>query len=118
MQLKIRSGRSLIVAVLVAVSAAGAVTFALAGESSVPARTSVQASHSPQQGYALKTIMSLTPARLAAGALGMSYALPSTSSAPTMSSVLASMSPQTRAYTKAITSLTFAQLAAGAGGHP
>jgi hypothetical protein len=72
----------------------------------------------PQGGHAVDPIMSLTPARLAAGALGTGYALPTVPHGPTMQSVLASMSPQTRAYTKAIMSLTFAQLAAGAGGHP
>ncbi|HVN60285.1 MAG TPA: hypothetical protein VMT59_03420 [Gaiellaceae bacterium] len=63
-------------------------------------------------------LMSLTPARLASGALGLGYALPSTTKGPTTASVLGSMSPQTRRYTKAVTSLTFAQLAAGAAGSP
>jgi N-methylhydantoinase A/oxoprolinase/acetone carboxylase beta subunit len=63
-------------------------------------------------------LMSLTPARLAAGALCSGYALPSTTTGPTTASVLTSMSPQTRRYTKAVTSLTFAQLAAGAAGSP
>jgi hypothetical protein len=106
------------VAVLVAGIAAAVVMFAVAGGSSVPARPSVPASHGAQRGHAVDPIVSLTPARLAAGALGTGYALPSPSSAPTMSSVLASMSPETRVYTKAIMSLTFAQLAAGAGGQP
>jgi hypothetical protein len=64
------------------------------------------------------SLMSLSPARLAAGALGTGYALPTAQEGPTLASVLASMSPQTRRYTKAVTSLTFAQLAAGAAGHP
>jgi type VI protein secretion system component VasK len=64
------------------------------------------------------SLMSLSPARLAAGALGTGYALPTAHQGPTLASVLASMSPQTRRYTKAVTSLTFAQLAAGAAGHP
>jgi hypothetical protein len=64
------------------------------------------------------SIMSLTPARLAAGALGTGYALPTVHRGPTVASVLASMSPQTRRYTKAVMALTFAQLAAGAAGHP
>ena len=64
------------------------------------------------------SIMSLTPARLAAGALGMGYALPTKQSGPTMSSVLASMSPQTRSWTRAVMTLTFRQLAAGAAGSP
>jgi hypothetical protein len=63
-------------------------------------------------------LMSLSPARLAAGALGTGYALPTADQGPTLASVLASMSPETRRYTKAVTSLTFAQLAAGAAGHP
>jgi Nickel responsive protein SCO4226-like len=64
------------------------------------------------------SIMTLTPARLAAGALGTGYALPTKHHGPTVASVLASMSPQTRQYTKAIMDLTFAQLAAGAAGSP
>ena len=62
--------------------------------------------------------MSLTPAGLAADALGTGYALPSAQKGPTMESVLASMSPQTREYTQRIMNLTFAQLAAGAAGQP
>ena len=46
--------------------------------------------------------MSLTPERLADGALGTGYALPAAKGGPTLASVLASMSPQTRQYTKAI----------------
>jgi hypothetical protein len=64
------------------------------------------------------SLMSLTPAGLAAGALGLGYALPTAQEGPTLASVLASMSPETRRYTKAVTSLTFAQLAAGAAGQP
>ena len=64
------------------------------------------------------SIMSLTPAGLAANALGTGYALPSAHKGPSVESVLASMSPQTRAYTKRIMNLTFAQLAAGAAGQP
>jgi hypothetical protein len=67
---------------------------------------------------AMASIMALTPARFAAGALGSGYALPAKASGPTMRSVLASMSPQTRRYTEAVMSLTFAQLAAGAAGSP
>ena len=63
-------------------------------------------------------LMSLTPAQLASGALGLGYALPSTTNGPTTASVLASMSPQTRRYTRAVTSLTFGELAAGAAGSP
>ena len=62
-------------------------------------------------------IMSITPAALAAGALG-GYALPSLRHGPAIESVLASMSPATRRYTKMIMSLTFGQLKAGAAGAP
>ena len=64
------------------------------------------------------SIMSVTPAGLAANALGTGYALPSAQEGPSLESVLASMTPQTREYTKRIMSLTFAQLAAGAAGQP
>ena len=64
------------------------------------------------------SIMSVTPAGLAANALGTGYALPSAKKGPSVESVLASMSPQTREYTKRIMNLTFAQLAAGAAGQP
>lgn len=64
------------------------------------------------------SIMSLTPAQLAARALGTGYALPTSQSGPTVESVLASMSPETRRYTEAVMGLTFEQLAAGAAGHP
>jgi hypothetical protein len=64
------------------------------------------------------SIMSLTPAGLAANALGTGYALPSGQKGASVESVLASMSPQTREYTKRIMNLSFAQLAAGAAGQP
>jgi hypothetical protein len=64
------------------------------------------------------SVMALTPAELAAGALGTGYALPTVQSRPTTASILASMSPETRKYTKAILNLTFTQLAAGAAGQP
>ena len=64
------------------------------------------------------SIMSLTPAGLAANALGTGYALPSAQTGPSVESVLASMSPQTREYTKRIMNLTFALLGAGAAGSP
>ena len=64
------------------------------------------------------SIMSLTPAGLAANALGTGYVLPSAQQGPSVESVLASMSPQTREYTKRIMNLTFAQLGAGAAGAP
>jgi hypothetical protein len=62
-------------------------------------------------------IMSITPAGLAAGALG-GYALPSVQSGPTTEQILASMSPATRAWTKKVMSLTFAQLKGGGAGWP
>ncbi len=71
-----------------------------------------------QDARRVPSIMSLTPAQLAAGALGTGYQLPSAKNGPTLESVLSSMSPQTRRYTEAIMALTFAQLAAGAGGQP
>ena len=83
-----------------------------------PASAPARSSPVPLPAHAANPIMSLTPARLAAGALGTSYALASAPSGPTMESVLASMTPETRRYTEAIMSLTFTQLAAGAGGHP
>lgn len=64
------------------------------------------------------SIMTLTPARLAGGALGTGYALPTKHHGPTVASVLASMDPRTRQWTKAVMDLTFAQLAAGAAGSP
>ncbi len=73
---------------------------------------------SAADAHGVPSIMSLTPERLAEGALGTGYALPAPRNGPTLASVLASMSPQTRQYTKAIMRLTFAQLAAGAAGHP
>ena len=85
---------------------------------SISAKPSTAAAPVAQGRHAVDPVMSLTPARLAAGALGTGYALPTVPRGPTVEQVLASMSPQTRAYTKAIMSLTFAQLAAGAGGHP
>jgi hypothetical protein len=64
------------------------------------------------------SIMSLTPADLAANALGTGYALPTVQKGSSVESVLASMSPQTREYTKRIMNLTFDQLGAGAAGSP
>jgi hypothetical protein len=71
-----------------------------------------------RQAPKVPSLFELTPARLAAGALGTGYQLPVKQSGPTLASVLASMSPQTRRWTKAVTGLTFAQLAAGAAGSP
>ena len=82
------------------------------------ASSSAQPAQGQVNSAAMASIMALTPARFAAGALGAGYALPSRQSGPTVASVLASMSPQTRRYTEAVMSLTFAQLAAGAAGSP
>ena len=76
------------------------------------------ATSAAQDAQRVPSIMSLTPAGLAGGALGTGYALPTAQNGPTTASILASMSPQTRQYTKAIMNLTFAQLAAGAAGQP
>jgi len=87
--------------------------------STIPAKPPLTASPAlARSGQGSGPIISLTPARLAEGALGTGYALPSLPSGPKRETVLASTSPQTRAYTKAIMWLTFAQLAAGAAGHP
>jgi hypothetical protein len=66
----------------------------------------------------MTTIMALTPARFAAGALDYGYALPQVQHVPTVAQVLASLSPSTRRYTKAVMALTFEQLKAGAAGSP
>jgi len=79
-----------------------------------PAASSRPAAHAPSREA---VIMSITPAALAAGALG-GYALPSLRHGPTLQSVLASMSPSTRRYTQAVMNLTFGQLKAGAAGSP
>jgi hypothetical protein len=89
------------------------------GSASRPASALPAAASSPLQDAARdRSIMSLTPAQLAAGALGTGYQLPIARTGPTTASILASMSPQTRRYTRAVMGLTFAQLAAGAAGHP
>ena len=82
------------------------------------ANTAGSVSSAARDARRVPSIMSLSPAQLAGGALGTGYALPSTQHGPTTASVLASMSPQTRTYTKAIMGLTFAQLAGGAAGQP
>lgn len=127
-----RTTRTWPVAIAAAVLAAGltAAVFVFAvgtgseqAAPSIPATpTAVTAPATTQAAHGVD-VMSLTPARLAAGALGLGYALPTVplptgQHGPTIASVFASMSPETRAYTKAIMSLTFAQLAAGAAGSP
>jgi hypothetical protein len=83
------------------------------GFSAAPSTDAARPVHGPNVW-----LMKLTPARLAAGALGTGYQLPVKQTGPTLESVLASMSPQTRRWTKAVTGLTFEQLAAGAAGYP
>lgn len=88
-----------------------------AGTQATPAELVTTAAQDARRFRSSMSIMSLTPAQLAANALGTGYALP-TQSVGTVGSVLASMSPQTRRYTVAVMGLTFAQLAAGGAGHP
>jgi len=89
-----------------------------AATSSVQTDAVAPVSSAQQDARRVPSIMSLTPARLAAGALGTGYALPSARSGPTMESVLSSLSSKTRRYTEAVMALTFGQLAAGAAGSP
>jgi hypothetical protein len=107
------------VAVLAALVAGIVVAFAFDGGSSTTS-PSVDASSpsAAQDAQKVPSIMSLTPAQLAGGALGTGYTLPTAQNGPTTASIVASMSPQTRQYTKAIMNLTLAQLAAGAAGQP
>ena len=101
-----------VVLVVLALASVGAFTFT--GGSSKLSPVSPGVVH----GNGMASIMALTPARLAAGALGTGYQLPQAQHGPTMASVLASMDPKTRQYTEKIMALTFTQLAAGAAGHP
>ena len=82
------------------------------------AGSSRSVSSTSQGGSTMATIMALTPARFAAGALDYGYALPQVQHGATVAQVLASLSPSTRRYTKAVMSLSFAQLKAGAAGSP
>ena len=75
-------------------------------------------SSAAQDARSVPSILTFTPARLAAGALGTGYAVPTARKEPTVASVLASMSPSTRRYTQAVMALTFRQLSAGAAGSP
>ncbi len=52
--------------------------------------SSSPAPHTHYNSAAMASIMALTPARFAAGALGAGYALPTRQSGPTMAAVLAS----------------------------
>jgi hypothetical protein len=123
---EIRRSRLLTVIAAAAVAAA-ATTWVLVGVAFDNSASSTSSRRSPaaapispaaRDARNIPSIMALTPARLAAGALGAGYALPTTQTGPSLTTVLAAMSPSTRRYTKAVTSLTFAQLAAGAAGHP
>ena len=101
--------------VLVALALASVGAFTLRGGGS---EKLASASTAVVHGSGMAPIMALTPARLAAGALGTGYQLPKAQQGPTIASVLASMDPKTRQYTEKIMALTFTQLAAGAAGHP
>jgi hypothetical protein len=85
---------------------------------SVSGTPAVRVHHGRYNSAAMATIMSLSPTRFAAGALGLGYALPSARRGPSVAAVIASMSPATRRQTEAVMSQTFAQLAAGAAGSP
>jgi hypothetical protein len=89
-----------------------------AAASSAQTEAAAPVSSARQDARRVPSIMSLTPAGLAAGALGTGYALPSLQNGPTMESVLSSMSSKTRRHTEAVVALTFEQLAAGAAGSP
>jgi len=104
----------------VVIGAALALTIGSSDTSSKAAATTGARSDSTtsQGGSTMARIMSLTPARFAAGAFDYGYALPRVQHGPTMASVLASMSPSTRRYTRAVMALTFSQLKAGAAGSP
>jgi hypothetical protein len=119
--IEIRRSRLAALIVLVAAIAA-VVTWAIATFAFDNGSSTARSSSLPRVAVAARiprgpSIMSLTPADLAANALGTGYQLPTVHHGPTVASVLASMSPETRRYTKAIMNLTFAQLAAGAAGH-
>ena len=106
-------------AVLGAAVIGAVLAFTVGTGSNTAESASVPVSGSAAQDAAkLPSIMSLTPAQLAAGALGTGYARAGAENGPTTASILASMSPRTRRYTEKVMSLTFAQLAAGAAGSP
>ena len=120
--IEIRRGR-LLALIAAAAATAAVVTWALVAFAFNSSSSNTNASRSKPTVVVASapkgpSIMSLTPAGLAANALGTGYQLPTVHHGPTVASVLASMSPATRRYTKSIMNLTFAQLAAGAAGHP
>jgi hypothetical protein len=111
---------ALLAAALVALAVVIVVAVALATGGHKSAR-SIRPASAPQaqnRSAATESIMALTPARLAARALGSGYALPVEHSDSMPASILASMSPKTRRYTEAVMALTFTQLKAGAAGSP
>jgi len=112
------AGLVVLVAAIAAVVTWVFATFVFDGGSSTTSSTSSPRVYKVRPAPHGPSIMSLTPAGLAANALGTGYQLPTVHHGPTLASVLASMSPETRRYTQAVTSLTFAQLKAGAAGSP
>lgn len=108
-----------VVAVVIAAAVAAALAFSFRGGSSQSVPNVTPSSPSAtQDAQKVPSILSMTPAQIAGGALGTGYALPVAQHGPSVASVLASMDPQTRRYTQAIIALTFNQLAAGAAGRP
>ena len=104
-----------------AVVSAGAIAIVLSlttGGGTGKQPVTIAAPPAAQGTQAPSWLMSLTPARLAAGAPGHGLRPAGRHERPDDGVVLASMSPQARRYTEAVTSLTFAQLAAGAAGSP
>jgi hypothetical protein len=117
------SQRRWLVAAIASVVIAGVVAAALAfafrgGSSTTNPNVNLSSSPAAQDARKVPSIFSLTPMRLASGALGTGYVLPTAQQGPSLESVLASMDPQTRRYTESIMALTFTQLAAGAAGQP
>ena len=111
-------GGAVLVAVVIGAALALTIGHSGSGSASKAARGSASVSATSRSGSTMATIMALTPARFAAGALDYGYALPQVQHGPTVAQVLASLSPSTRRYTKAVMALTFAQLKAGAAGSP
>jgi Protein of unknown function (DUF4242) len=105
----------IVAAAVLAAAATWAVSALVGGSSHASASTLAPSTATPQHST---SIMSLTPAELAANALGSGYAGPTASSGPTVESILAAMSPPTRAYTNKVIALTFRQLSTGAAGSP
>ena len=111
-------GTAALVAVVIGAVLALTVGSRSATSGSTASADSRSVSSASQGGSTMATVMALTPARFAAGALDYGYALPQVQHSATVAQVLASLSPSTRRYTKAVMSLSFAQLKAGAAGSP